>query len=168
MAIIPQEPLLLEGTIRTNVDPFSEHTDDEVRQVCIRVGLPDANVLNLQVGGSTSMLSAGQKQLVSLARTLLQPAKVVAFDEPTSNIDPETDENIQRTMRSEFAGCTRMTIAHRLETIMGCDQIIVMDSGKVAESGPPQLLLASETSAFAAMAHSHGGLGSLKHECGSV
>jgi ATP-binding cassette subfamily C (CFTR/MRP) protein 1 len=158
MAIIPQEPLLLEGTVRTNVDPFSECSDTQVSEACARVGLLDANILDLHAGGSNSKLSAGQKQLVSLARAILQPAKVVVFDEPTSNIDPETDEKVQRAMRSEFSGCTRMTIAHRLETVISSDQIIVMDAGKVLESGPPQQLLGNASSAFAAMVKSHGGL----------
>jgi len=158
MAIIPQEPLLLEGSVRSNVDPFAERSDEELQAVCKRVGLQGDGVLDLTVGSSNSELSAGQKQLVSLARTLLQKVQVLAFDEPTSNIDPETDKWIQQTMRSEFSGCTRLTIAHRLETIIDCDQIIVMDTGRVKESGAPQVLLADPNSSFAAMARTHGSI----------
>jgi ABC-type multidrug transport system fused ATPase/permease subunit len=153
MAIIPQEPLLFDGSVRSNVDPFGDKNDEEIACVCASVGL-----LGHKTQAETSELSAGERQLVSLARVLLQHAKIVTFDEPTANIDLATDKKVQQTFQNEFKGSTTLTIAHRLETIINCDKIIVMDAGTVVESGRPQDLLADASSTFALMARKHGGI----------
>ena len=91
----------------------------------------------LEGGGSN--LSAGQRQLLCMARALLKRSKVLVLDEATANLDMETDHLIQTTVLHELGDATTMTIAHRLDTIMGCDRVLVMDAGRVAEMAPPTL-----------------------------
>ncbi|KAJ1821374.1 ATPase-like protein [Coemansia sp. RSA 2675] len=86
--------------------------------------------------------SSGQQQLFSLCRLLMRKRKVMILDEATANVDLETDRKMQELIRSEFSDCTVLTIAHRLETIMSSDRIIVMEKGEIAEIGPPQVLMA--------------------------
>jgi len=150
MSIIPQEPLLMEGTVRTNVDPFNEATEEQVKAQLLRVGL-SADSLDMSVGRGATSLSAGQRQLVSLARTLLRDVRIVVLDEPTSNVDPVTDAQVQNALRTVFKGCTTVTIAHRLQTVLGCDQVVVMEAGQVKEAGPPADLLANPASALSGM-----------------
>merc|ERR1711874_335603 len=97
-------------------------------------------------------LSMGQRQLVCLARTLLRQSPVLVLDEATSGVDMETDELIQNTIRSEFSTCTVLTIAHRLNTVIDYDRIMVLDQGRIKEFDSPQKLLADESSAFYSMA----------------
>ena len=140
LGVIPQEPMLMVGTVRSNLDPFNEHTDAEVQNIMTRVGLDDVK-MDMQVGASADTLSSGQRQLLSLARTLMRNVKIVVMDEPTSSIDPMTDSAVQRVIREEFKACTVITIAHRLHTIIDSDRVIVMDDGIVAEEGKPRELL---------------------------
>jgi len=150
MSIIPQEPLLMEGTVRTNVDPFNEATEEQVKAQLVRVGL-SVDSMDMSVGRGATSLSAGQRQLVSLARTLLRDVRIVVLDEPTSNVDPVTDAQVQNALRTVFKGCTTVTIAHRLQTVLGCDQVVVMEAGQVKEAGPPADLLANPASALSGM-----------------
>ena len=101
----------------------------------------------LEGGGSN--LSAGQRQLLCMARALLKRATVLVLDEATANLDLQTDELIQRTLASQLGGATTLTIAHRLNTIMGGDKVLVMDAGVVAEFAPPEELKATKGSIFA-------------------
>jgi len=152
MAIIPQEPLLLEGTVRANIDPFGEHSDERVYSVLQRVGL---------AGKESSLprhLSAGERQLLQMARTLLRDVRIVVMDEPTSNIDPQTDALIQSVVREEFSRCTVITIAHRLETVIDGDAVIVMSKGQVEEMGPAFHLLRNPLGALSSMVDSQGEL----------
>jgi ABC-type multidrug transport system fused ATPase/permease subunit len=123
----------------------------------VKVGLAPS-LLDNEVGGgdSSSGLSAGQQQLLSFGRTLLKRPKVVVMDEPTSNIDFKTDEAMQRVVREEFRGKTVVTIAHRLNTIIDYDSILVMSEGVLVEQGPPSSLLANAGGYFCSMAHSLG------------
>mmetsp|Transcript_54929 Transcript_54929/g.101662 ORF Transcript_54929/g.101662 Transcript_54929/m.101662 type:complete len:1252 (-) Transcript_54929:169-3924(-) len=156
LAIIPQDPLLVEGTIRSNIDPFNERKEAELIEAMNRVGLTAAS-LERSVGKGAAELSAGERQLVSLSRTLLRGVKVLVLDEPTSNIDPATDKQVHAALRAAFSSCTMLTIAHRLDTVIECDQIIVMGEGRVLECGQPQDLLSDSTSTFYEMAQSYGG-----------
>ncbi|CAJ1458635.1 unnamed protein product, partial [Effrenium voratum] len=110
---------------------------------------------------AASSLSHGQRQLLTLGRSLLWPCKVRIFDEPTSNIDAATDQTIQQLLRcpTTFGESTQMTVAHRLQTVVDCDRILVMSAGHLVETGPPRELLASVNSHLAAMAR-HTGLAS--------
>lgn len=155
MGVIPQEPLLLTGTVRDNLDPFDVHADAKSSIALEQVGIGDLQ-LDAAVGTGASGLSSGQRQLVSLARTLLCDARVVVMDEPTSNVDSATDEAVQKAVRRCFAGRTVLTIAHRLNTVIDCDLIVVMDSGRVVESGAPSVLLDDPQSRFAMMARDLG------------
>jgi len=155
MAIIPQDPLLLSGTIRDNLDPFGGKADADLSQALQQSGLDLA--LDCSVGQGAAALSSGQRQLVSLARTLLQKASVCVMDEPTSQVDQATDAIVQRAVRQCLSGCTLMTIAHRLQTVIHADLIVVMDAGRVAECGPPATLLSDAHGRFAQMADVQGG-----------
>jgi ATP-binding cassette subfamily C (CFTR/MRP) protein 4 len=146
ISIIPQDPLVFTGTMRRNLDPFSEHGDEALWRVLQEVHLADA-VRDLKDGLATEMseggsnLSVGQRQLLCLARAVLRRNRILVMDEATANVDPRTDALIQEQIREKFRDCTVLTIAHRLHTIMDCDRILVLSDGQVAEFGRPYELL---------------------------
>eukprot|EP00803_Ostreobium_quekettii_P010076 evm.model.scf_1807.1 EVM.evm.TU.scf_1807.1 scf_1807:280-13061(-) len=161
MAIIPQVPVMFTGTMRANLDPFNEYSDEEVWAALGRAHLDGVVGTNskglemeLQEGGAP--LSAGQKQLVALARALLKRSKVLILDEATANVDVETDALIQRTIREEFADCTVIAIAHRLHTIIDGDRVLVLDAGQVAEFDSPKELLSRPDGILTGMVHETG------------
>lgn len=154
LAIIPQTPLLLSpGSIGHNIDPFKKHSIDELQNCMNKVGL-NSDLINMEA----SELSAGQQQLLALARLLLfdYAPKVIIMDEPTANIDSQTDSQIQKVISEEFSGITMLTIAHRLNTVIGCDTMIVMDAGHVKEMGQPSELLDREDGRLSKMINSLG------------
>lgn len=155
MSIIPQHPLLMQGTVRINLDPFQSASEQELQSVMEKIGLP-LKFLDKKVGGGANDLSAGQCQLLSFGRTLLSKAKLIVMDEPTSNIDFQTDESIQRVVREEFTTESVITIAHRLNTIIDYDQILVMGEGLLLEKGRPIDLLKNPKSELSGMADSLG------------
>eukprot|EP00939_MAST-03C_sp_MAST-3C-sp1_P000360 g360.t1 len=157
MAVVPQVSLLIQGSVRTNLDPFGSHSDAELRDVMRQVGL-SVNKLNDEDDAASS-LSAGERQMMSLARALLSRRKIVVCDEPTSNVDMASDRKIQDVLRHALARrkCTVITIAHRLQTVVDHDKILVMDSGKVAEFDTPTALLSDSRTILYAMAMSAGG-----------
>ncbi|XP_065898603.1 multidrug resistance-associated protein 1-like isoform X2 [Dysidea avara] len=146
ITIIPQDPVLFANTLRSNLDPFDKYTDNEVWK-CLESAHLKEYVLSLddqlshQIAEGGENLSVGQCQLVCLGRALLRKTKVLVLDEATAAVDMETDDLIQRTIRTEFANCTVITIAHRLNTIMDYDRILVLEAGKVVEFGSPKELL---------------------------
>ena len=147
LAIIPQTPVVFTGQIRRNLDPFNEFTDFELWQTLEEVGLRQ-NVERLEkkletdMTMSTSVFSAGQKQLICLARAILRKSKIIVLDEATANVDIETDDFIQKKIMEKFRYCTVITVAHRLITIANYDKVIVVDQGKVVEYDSPYKLLA--------------------------
>ncbi|WAR06338.1 MRP1-like protein [Mya arenaria] len=157
LTILPQDPVLFSGTLRMNLDPFDQYTDNQVwvalehsHLKAFVTGLPDG--LEHECGEGGQNLSVGQRQLVCLARTLLRKTKVLILDEATAAVDMETDDLIQNTIREEFRGCTILTIAHRLNTIMDYDKILVLDQGLIKEFDSPENLLADTTTVFYGMA----------------
>jgi ABC-type multidrug transport system ATPase subunit len=150
ISIIPQEPVLFSGTIRYNLDPFDEYQDpqlwealDEVELKSVVADLPSGLSSKVSEGGVN--FSVGQRQLLCLARAVVRMNKILILDEATANVDPQTDELIQGTIRRKFRGCTVLTIAHRLHTVMDCDKILVMEDGSVAEFDHPYTLLSNDS-----------------------
>jgi ABC-type multidrug transport system fused ATPase/permease subunit len=179
LAIIPQDPVLFSGTIRSNLDPFDERADSELHDALRRVHLveeelnPDqpsssgsttprntnANVfqsLSSSVAESGQNLTQGQRQLLCLARAIVARPKIMVLDEATSAVDKTTDGLIQRSIREEFEDSTLLVIAHRLSTIADFDRILVLDEGRVVEYGSPKELYALEDGVFRSMVESSG------------
>lgn len=161
LGIIPQSPVLFSGTVRFNLDPFTEHNDADLWEALERAHLKDVirrNSLGLdaEVSEAGENFSVGQRQLLSLARALLRRSKILVLDEATAAVDVRTDALIQRTIREEFKSCTMLIIAHRLNTIIDCDRILLLDSGRLLEYDTPEELLSNERSAFSKMVQSTG------------
>lgn len=186
LAIIPQDPTLFRGTVRSNLDPFGEHTDlklwSALRQADLVstdtapgsdtegttasnndnngtvVASKDAGRIHLDTPVEEDGLnfSLGQRQLMALARALVRGSQIIVCDEATSSVDMETDDKIQATMATGFRGKTLLCIAHRLRTIIGYDRICVMDKGRIAEMGPPIELWAIEGGIFRGMCERSG------------
>lgn len=148
LTIIPQMPVLFDGTIRSNLDPANEKSDQELWEALDKsLGLSDRNAvkfhLDAKVEADGANFSMGERQLLALTRALVRRAKILILDEATANVDEETDRRIQQTIRKGFKGCTVITIAHRIKTIINYDEIMVMGSGGfLLEKGPPQELIA--------------------------
>jgi ABC-type multidrug transport system fused ATPase/permease subunit len=156
ISMIPQEPIVMSGTIRYNLDPFGKHSEEELLRVMSDAGLSSALSLDTAAGGGGASLSAGQRQLVTFGRTLLQGTRLVVMDEPTASVDMQTDRLLQSVARVAFAKKTVMTIAHRLETVRDCDRIAVMEAGRLVELGPPEELLSDPKSHLAKMYRASG------------
>ncbi|EDW73918.2 uncharacterized protein Dwil_GK21659 [Drosophila willistoni] len=146
ISIIPQDPILFSGSLRFNLDPFAQRSDDalwcaldDVKLKKYVSSLDGGLSYSMQDGGSN--FSMGQRQLVCLARAILRENRVLVMDEATANVDPETDILIQETIQTKFKHCTVLTIAHRLHTVMGNDSVLVMEAGKIVEFGAPHQLL---------------------------
>mmetsp|Transcript_9780 Transcript_9780/g.14754 ORF Transcript_9780/g.14754 Transcript_9780/m.14754 type:complete len:854 (+) Transcript_9780:3062-5623(+) len=156
MAIIPQDPMLFSGTIRSNLDPFGEASDHEIWQSLERVHLNSTishmtDGIDSEVTENGENFSVGQRQLLCLARALLRRTKVIVMDEATSACDVETDHLIQQTIREQCSDSTVITIAHRLNTIIDYDRIMVLQEGQLMEFDTPSTLLADNESLFSAM-----------------
>lgn len=157
ISIIPQEPVLFSGTVRYNLDPFEQYTDEKLWQALEEVHLKDEiseMPMGLQstISEGGSNFSVGQRQLVCLARAILRENRILVMDEATANVDPQTDALIQTTIRKKFKECTVLTIAHRLHTIMDSDKVLVLDAGHVVEFGSPyELLTATKSNVFRSM-----------------
>ncbi|KAL4659052.1 multidrug resistance-associated protein 1-like [Arapaima gigas] len=160
ITIIPQDPVLFSGSLRMNLDPFNQYSDEDVWNALELAhlknfvsGLPPK--LNHECSEGGENLSLGQRQLLCLARALLRKTKILVLDEATAAVDLETDNLIQSTIRSQFEDCTVLTIAHRLNTIMDYTRVIVMDKGYIVESDSPSGLIA-ERGQFYSMCHEAG------------
>jgi len=149
ISIIPQTPFVFTGTVRNNLDPLNKHTDEELWAVLEDVGLRNFvrkfdKKLYADMTNAASLFSAGQKQLICLARAILKKSKIIVLDEATANVDIETDNFIQKKIADNFADCTVFTIAHRLSTIADYDKILVLDKGQKVEFDAPYKLLVKE------------------------
>lgn len=183
LAIIPQDPVLFSGTVRTNLDAFDQHTDSELRDALERVHLVTPSALatpgepvessvsgtgssNTNTNPFTSLsspitegglnLSQGQRQLLCLARAIVSRPKIMVLDEATSAVDMATDTLIQRSIREEFGDSTLIVIAHRLSTIADFDKILVLDDGRSVEFGTPKSLLEIKGGVFRGMVEESG------------
>lgn len=178
LTIIPQDPTLFKGTLRSNLDPFGEREDRELWEAVRRSHLvpststvpvttavdggeeedsesaivdPSKITLDTPVKVNGSNFSQGQRQLVALARALVRQSKIIVMDEATASVDYETDVKIQQTIRDEMSSSTILTIAHRIRTIADFDRVIVMSAGEVVEFDKPLALMLKEGGLFRAM-----------------
>ncbi|CAE7230000.1 ABCC2, partial [Symbiodinium natans] len=184
VAMIPQEPVLFQETLRYNCDPFDQHSAeaiwDALREAQLaswvrRRGGEEADpareeddvdyedrgtnppasqlqkLLSLEIKENGQNLSAGQRQMVAIARAVLRSSKLVVLDEATAAVDASTDEALQKAIRRCFTGASSLTIAHRLQTIIDCERILVLAEGKIAEFDSPKVLRADERGVFRSM-----------------
>ncbi|EJU00344.1 multidrug resistance-associated ABC transporter [Dacryopinax primogenitus] len=180
ITIIPQDPTIFSGTLRSTLDVFDEYEDQEIFEALRRVhllppvddepstsragsenGESEVNVnvfknLESNVAEGGENFSAGEKQLICMARAILRRSKVLLMDEATASVDYQTDELIGKTIRDEFADSTILTIAHRLRTVIDYDKVLVLDQGRIAEFDEPVNLLANPSSMFYALCKSTG------------
>ncbi|GLG99910.1 Uncharacterized protein GBIM_06293 [Gryllus bimaculatus] len=157
LAIIPQEPVLFSGTLRFNLSPFAEFSDAALWAALDEVELKDAvEALDAPVAEGGANFSVGQRQLVCLARAILRDNRILVLDEATANVDPQTDALIQETIRRKFGDRTVLTIAHRLNTIMDSDKVLVMDAGQAVEYDHPHILLQNKESIFSGLVQETG------------
>ncbi|CAH2099918.1 unnamed protein product [Euphydryas editha] len=152
ISIIPQEPVLFSASIRYNLDPFNCYDDEKLWKALEAADLKAViPALDFKVSEGGSNFSLGQRQLVCLARAILRGNRILVLDEATANVDPKTDEFIQKTIRKRFSDCTVITVAHRLNTIMDSDRVMVMDSGCLVEFDHPYRLLNNPEGYFTKM-----------------
>ncbi|CAI5652685.1 unnamed protein product [Oreochromis niloticus] len=156
LAIIPQEPVLFIGTIRSNLDPWDQYSDAEIWEALEKTHIKEMvsqlpHSLHSEVTENGENFSVGERQLLCVARALLRNSKILLLDEATAAIDTETDRLIQETIRTAFGSCTTLIIAHRLNTVMSCSRVMVMNNGQILEFDSPVALLADENSRFRAM-----------------
>ena len=137
MTVIQQDPVLFKGSLKFNLDPFNKVDDSEIESLCKRAGLEklmarantapeDERGVNLRISEGGSNLSQGEKQLICICRAVLRKSKIVVLDEATANIDVNTEEIIQQLIKKDFKDATVLTIAHRLNTIINSDKVLVL------------------------------------------
>lgn len=156
LAVVPQSPFLFEGSLRANLDPYRVYDDINIWKALERCHVKEevqsAGGLDIQVKGSGSSFSVGQRQLLCLARALLRSSKILCLDECTANVDTQTATKLQNAIASECKGTTVITIAHRISTVVNMDNILILDHGNLVEQGNPQVLLRREHSRFSSFA----------------
>lgn len=158
VSVIPQDPILFSGSLRSNLDPFNMYTDDEIWMSLHKVQLScKISLKNQQLHSRIVELgrnySLGERQLICLARALLKKSHLLVIDEATANVDNETDKHIQEILKQHFQHCTMITIAHRLNTIMNSDRIVLMESGRIMECGNISELLKAKGYFFQLVTH---------------
>ncbi|XP_021186907.3 ATP-binding cassette sub-family C member 4 [Helicoverpa armigera] len=157
ISIIPQEPVLFSASLRYNMDPFDKYTDADIWTALEQVELKrSVTSLSSAVQSGGSNFSAGQRQLLCLARAALGRNKLLVLDEATANVDPNTDALIQKSIRTHFAECTVITVAHRLHTVADSDRVVVMEAGEIVECGHPHELLQRPEGHFSRMVQQLG------------
>ncbi|XP_024158238.1 ABC transporter C family member 3 [Rosa chinensis] len=154
LSIIPQDPTMFEGTVRSNLDPLEEYKDEQIWEALDKCQLGDEvrkkeGKLDSAVGENGENWSMGQRQLVCLGRVLLKKSKVLVLDEATASVDTATDNLIQQTLRHHFSDCTVITIAHRISSVLDSDMVLLLSNGLLEECDSPARLLENKSSAFA-------------------
>ncbi|XP_050507508.1 probable multidrug resistance-associated protein lethal(2)03659 [Diabrotica virgifera virgifera] len=150
ISIIPQDPIMFSGTIRTNIDPLKEFADEEIWKVLHKVNL-DSKVPNLDTQVEDTNFSSGERQLLSIARAIVRRNKIVVLDEATANMDHETEKMVQKAIDDNFGSCTVFIIAHRLDSILNCNKVMVLNKGEIIEYNDPKTLLSKKNSSFSKM-----------------
>ena len=161
LSVIPQEPVVFSGTVRTNLDPFSEFQDITLWEILKKVGLEQqvhaTGGLDGKVDGTGGQAwSLGQQQLVCLARAALRNVPILCLDEATASLDPHTEQEVQAIIRKLFTERTTLTIAHRLDTVIESDHVLVMEAGVLKEMAPPKALLDDPESMFSKLVDKSG------------
>ncbi|TQD91133.1 hypothetical protein C1H46_023308 [Malus baccata] len=154
LSIIPQDPTMFEGTVRSNLDPLEEYTDKQIWEALEKCQLGDEvrkkeGKLDSTVSENGENWSMGQRQLVCLGRVLLKKSKVLVLDEATASVDTATDNLIQQTLRQHFTDCTVITIAHRITSVLDSDMVLLLSHGLIEEYNSPARLLENKSSSFA-------------------
>lgn len=167
IAIIPQEPVMFVGSLRSNLDPFNKCNDEEIWKALDAVFLGDKirkspSKLDTHVSENGKSVSQGQRQLICIARAILSKAKVLVLDEATASLDAQTDWMIQEAIKKNFGQLTMLTIAHRLNTIIESDRVLVMDAGRLVEFDEPIKLLANKDGVFRNLVDQTGPQGAQK------
>ncbi|EAR99950.2 ABC transporter C family protein (macronuclear) [Tetrahymena thermophila SB210] len=152
ISVVSQEPYIFEGSLKLNLDPYRQYSDNEILQTYNQCGF--SNCYSFQKGLDTEIsqlgdnLSEGEKQLISIGRIILKKSEIIIVDEPTSHIDVQMEEHVTRILNENFKNCLMITIAHKIKTIMGSDKILVLDHGEVQEFDNPNTLLQNKNSHF--------------------
>ncbi|KAF8369673.1 hypothetical protein HHK36_032304 [Tetracentron sinense] len=154
LSIIPQDPTMFEGNVRSNLDPLEEYTDEQIWEALDRCQLGEEvrkkeGKLDAAVTENGENWSMGQRQLVCLGRVLLKKSKVLVLDEATASVDTATDNLIQQTLKQQFSDCTVVTIAHRITSVLDSNMVVLLDHGLVVEYDSPKKLLENKSSSFA-------------------
>ncbi|KAH9804121.1 ABC transporter C family member 3 [Citrus sinensis] len=153
LSIIPQDPVMFEGTVRSNVDPLEEYTDEQIWEALDKCQLGDEvrkkeGKLDSKVTENGENWSMGQRQLVCLGRVLLKRRKILMLDEATASVDTATDNLIQQSLRQHFSDCTVITIAHRITSVIDSDMVLLLSHGLIEEYDSPRKLLENKSSSF--------------------
>lgn len=155
IAIIPQDPIMFSGSIRSNIDPLNEYSDEDIWKTLHKIHM-DSVISSIDTGLETMNFSTGQRQLICLARAIMKKSKIVVLDEATANMDPNTEKMIHKIILDNFVNCTLLIIAHRLESILDCNKVMVLEKGEIIEFAPPFVLLEDKSSMFATMIKNAG------------
>lgn len=155
ITLIPQDPVLFRGSLKFNLDPFETATHSEVKQLLERVGLGSLDIYGEVNEGGTNY-SVGERQLICIARAAINDTKILMLDEATAAIDLQTHERIQEFLKYRFGSITTLVIAHRLDTVMECNRVMVLEQGKTLEFAAPKVLLQNSKSEFSKLARHLG------------
>ena len=157
ITVIPQDPTLIEGSLRENLDPLGKYNDQSMIDSLKTIGMDyilEENGLNFMVKENGDNLSAGERQLICFARAMIRKSKIIIMDEATSSIDYDTEQLIQKAILNTLKDSTVITIAHRIKTILNYDRILVFDQGNLIEQGSPKELIKIKGHFFNLFSHS--------------